>query len=104
MRGGRSRPHTSPLSLWAGTPRRAGLPRARQHPRAHPTGELTTVEERIAALVGLGQTNREVAPTVFLSVLTVESHLGRIYRRLDLRSRTELSRLVEAISRSESDS
>jgi hypothetical protein len=52
------------------------------------------VEARIAARVGLGQTNGEVAPAVFLSVLTVESHLGRIYSKLDLRSRTELSRLV----------
>ena len=39
-----------------------------------------------------------------LSVLTVESHLGRIYRKLDLRSRTELSRLAETISRSEAES
>lgn len=66
-------------------------------------GELTPVEERIAALVGVGQTNREVATTLFMSVRTVESHLGRIYRKLGLRSRTELSRRVEANSRSESD-
>jgi DNA-binding CsgD family transcriptional regulator len=57
-------------------------------------GQLTVVEERIAALVGAGQTNREVALTLFLSVRTVESHLGRIYRKLGLRSRTELSRHV----------
>jgi DNA-binding CsgD family transcriptional regulator len=59
-----------------------------------PASELTTVEERIAALVGAGQTNREVAATLFLSVRTVESHLGRIYGKLGLRSRTELSRHV----------
>jgi hypothetical protein len=51
----------------------------------------------------LAQRNR-AATTVFLSVRTVESYLGRIYRKLDPRSRTELSRAVEAISRSESDS
>ena len=55
-------------------------------------GELTPVEERIAALVSAGQTNREVAGTLFMSVRTVESHLGRIYRKLGLRSRTELAR------------
>jgi DNA-binding CsgD family transcriptional regulator len=54
--------------------------------------ELTPVEERIAALVAVGQTNREVAGTLFMSVRTVESHLGRIYRKLGLRSRTELAR------------
>jgi DNA-binding CsgD family transcriptional regulator len=55
------------------------------------TSELTSVEERIAALVGAGQTNREVAATLVMSVRTVESHLGRIYRKLGVRSRTELS-------------
>jgi DNA-binding CsgD family transcriptional regulator len=55
------------------------------------SGELTGVEARIAALVGAGQTNREVAATMFMSVRTVESHLSRIYRKLGLRSRTELS-------------
>ena len=54
-------------------------------------GDLTGVEGRIAALVGAGQTNREVAATLFMSVRTVESHLGRIYRKLGLRSRTELA-------------
>jgi DNA-binding CsgD family transcriptional regulator len=57
---------------------------------------LTVVEERIAALVGTGRTNREVAATLSISVRTVESHLGRIYRKLGLRSRTELSRYVPA--------
>ncbi len=54
-------------------------------------GELTPVEARIAALVGLGRTNREVAGALFMSVRTVEGHLGRIYRKLGLRSRTELA-------------
>jgi DNA-binding CsgD family transcriptional regulator len=58
------------------------------------TTSLTAVEERIADLVGAGQTNREVAAGLFMSVRTVESHLGRIYRKLGLRSRTELSRHV----------
>jgi DNA-binding CsgD family transcriptional regulator len=58
--------------------------------------ELTVVEERIAALVGAGQTNREVAVTLSMSVRPVESHLGRIYRKLGLRSRTELARRLPA--------
>ena len=35
-------------------------------------------------------TNREVGAALFLSHKTVEFHLGRIYRKLDLTSRTEL--------------
>jgi DNA-binding CsgD family transcriptional regulator len=62
-------------------------------------GTLTVVETRVADLVGAGQTSREVAATLFMSVRTVESHLGRIYRKLGLRSRTELSRHVQSDSR-----
>jgi DNA-binding CsgD family transcriptional regulator len=53
---------------------------------------LTPVEEQIAALVAAGKTNRETAAALFLSVRTVESHLGRIYRKLEVRSRSELAR------------
>jgi DNA-binding NarL/FixJ family response regulator len=53
--------------------------------------ELTAVEQRIADLVAAGQTNREVAAATFTSVRTVETHLGRIYRKLGIRSRTELA-------------
>lgn len=52
---------------------------------------LTPIEQRIATLVAAGQTNKEVAGELFLSVRTVESHLSRIYRKLGLRSRTELA-------------
>ncbi len=55
--------------------------------------ELTPAERRVAELVGAGRTNIEVAATLFIGVRTVESHLGRIYRKLGLRSRTELARL-----------
>ncbi len=58
------------------------------------SADLTPTETRIAALVGEGRTNSEVASALFLSVRTVESHLSRIYRKLGVRSRTELSRHV----------
>jgi len=54
---------------------------------------LTVTERRVAELVGAGRTNTEVAAALFVGVRTVESHLGRIYRKLGLRSRTELARL-----------
>lgn len=55
-------------------------------------GALTPTEQRIADLVALGQTNAEIAATLFISVRTVESNLTRTYRKLGVRSRTELSR------------
>jgi DNA-binding CsgD family transcriptional regulator len=55
-------------------------------------GELTAAERRVAELVADGKKNREIGQTLFMSVATVEAHLTRIYRKLDLRSRSELAR------------
>jgi DNA-binding NarL/FixJ family response regulator len=54
--------------------------------------ELTPTEQRIAELVAAGNTNREVAATLVVAERTVESALTQIYRKLDVRSRTELAR------------
>ncbi len=57
-------------------------------------GELTAAEQRIAALVADGRKNREVGGELFMSVATVEAHLTRIYRKLGIGSRSELTRIV----------
>ena len=65
--------------------------------RAQPggtTGTLTPAEARIAELVAAGAKNKEIAATLFMSNATVEAHLTRTYRKLGIRSRTELARLV----------
>lgn len=54
-------------------------------------GALTASEERVAALVARGATNREAAGTLGLSAKTVEWHLSHLYRKLGVRSRTELA-------------
>jgi len=56
---------------------------------------LTAAERRVAALVAEGQTNREVAASLFLGERTVASHLTHIYAKLGVRSRTELARKVQ---------
>ena len=58
--------------------------------RAPTTGALTPAEERVAALVAEGKTNREVAASPS-SDRTVEGHLSRIFGKLGVRHRTELS-------------
>lgn len=60
------------------------------------TGELTATERRVADLVAEGHRNREIAQALFVSPATVEAHLTRIYRKLGIRSRSELARLVVA--------
>jgi DNA-binding CsgD family transcriptional regulator len=60
--------------------------------RAPSRHDLTPAERRIAELVAEGKTNREVASTLFVTPKTVESALTRVYRKLGVRSRTELAR------------
>jgi DNA-binding CsgD family transcriptional regulator len=52
---------------------------------------LTATEHRIADLVASGRSNREVAAELFLSPKTVEWNLSKVYRKLGLRSRSELA-------------
>ncbi|HEU4971250.1 MAG TPA: helix-turn-helix transcriptional regulator, partial [Gaiellaceae bacterium] len=59
--------------------------------RAATPGALTPAEERVAALVCQGKTNREVAAALYLSDRTVEGHLARIFGKLGIRHRTELA-------------
>ncbi len=65
------------------------------------TGALTDDEARIAELVLDGRRNREIAASLFVSVATVEAHLTRIYRKLGVRSRSELSRRLLESRRSD---
>ncbi len=54
------------------------------------TGSLTPSEERIATLLANGLPTRAVADDLHLSISTIDWHRRNIYRKLDIRSRTEL--------------
>jgi DNA-binding CsgD family transcriptional regulator len=64
--------------------------------RDAPDDELTPSELQVALRVAEGLTNREVAGVLFLSPKTVEHHLSAIYRKLGVRSRTELARRMSS--------
>lgn len=59
-----------------------------------PVATLTPQERQVAAVVASGATNREAAAALFISPKTVEFHLGTIYRKLGVRSRTELANVL----------
>ena len=54
--------------------------------------DLTTQQLQIARLAAEGATNKEIATRLILSPRTVEHHLRNVFVRLEIRSRTELSR------------
>jgi DNA-binding CsgD family transcriptional regulator/tetratricopeptide (TPR) repeat protein len=51
---------------------------------------LTPSERRVVELAATGGTNREIAQTLFVTEKTVETHLGRSFRKLDISSRRQL--------------
>ncbi|MGI5149705.1 LuxR C-terminal-related transcriptional regulator [Plantactinospora sp. CA-294935] len=64
--------------------------------RDRPVRTLTAREREIADLVAMGLTNQEIAARLFLSRRTVESHLSRMFAKLDVRSRTGLINRLRA--------
>lgn len=59
-----------------------------------PLARLTPRQLRVACLVADGLTSQEIAAQLQLSVRTVDSHLARIFGRLQIRGRADLARLV----------
>ena len=55
---------------------------------------LSTREREVAAMVASGRTNKDIAAALFLSEKAIESHLARIYNKLDIHSRAALTAVI----------
>ena len=56
---------------------------------------LTPSELRVARLAAQRRSYRSIAAELFISVKTVETHLGRVYRKLDIAGRDQLAGVLE---------
>jgi DNA-binding CsgD family transcriptional regulator/Flp pilus assembly protein TadD len=68
-------------------------------PRRDPTesrSNLTASELRVARMAAEGLTNREIAQALFLTENTIETHLRSVFRKLEIRSRSQLARALQA--------
>ncbi|MEU5099947.1 AAA family ATPase [Streptomyces sp. NPDC020996] len=68
-----------------------GTPPAEPGAATTPDAEqLSESERRVAALAAYGYTNREISAKLFITVSTVEQHLTRVYRKLNISRRQDL--------------
>ncbi|KJS58844.1 helix-turn-helix transcriptional regulator [Streptomyces rubellomurinus] len=74
----------------AATAEAAGVVRPGR-PASGDTSVLSEAERRVAELASMGYMNREVAKSLHVTVSTVEQHLTRVYRKLNISGRNDLS-------------
>ncbi len=97
------------LSLWRFTRARRSKHSIRQEFNVHLVDEISTRpavdrqwvwdtlterEMQVARLVAQGKRNAEIARELSISIRTVETHLQHIYDKLQVRSRTQLARII----------
>ncbi|TWG05793.1 regulatory LuxR family protein [Streptomyces brevispora] len=66
---------------------RSGAP---EEYRSDPDTKLSDSERRVATLAASGYTNREISLKLHITVSTVEQHLTRVYRKLNITRRQDL--------------
>jgi DNA-binding CsgD family transcriptional regulator len=84
-----SRCGASPLVDWARTELYSAGGRPRREALSGPES-LTPSERRVAELAAEGQTNRDIAQTLYVTPKTVEVHLTSVYRKLGISTRATL--------------
>lgn len=64
------------------------------HPAAQRLATLTDREREVAAAVGAGASNAEVAATLFMSEATVKAHVSRLFSKLEVVDQVQIAIVV----------
>ena len=83
------------LAEWAAAELRATGERARAR-TPETTFDLTRQETRVADLAAAGASDSEIAEQLFISPSTVDYHLRKVFRKLQVTSRTQLAGLLRS--------
>lgn len=65
-------------------------------PATAQAGPLTRREREVAALIARGQTNRQIAATLFISERTVDTHVEHVLAKLGVSSRAQVAAWITA--------
>jgi DNA-binding CsgD family transcriptional regulator len=89
----------SPLGTTATAPEPARETPDRAAVTEDRVGSLSDAERRVAELAARGDTNREIAWRLYITVSTVEQHLTRVYRKLNVSGREDLAVRLRATAK-----
>ncbi|MDF3291297.1 helix-turn-helix transcriptional regulator [Streptomyces silvisoli] len=79
-----------PTPVRGGSSETGGEPSGNGRADTAAVASLTDAERRVASLAVYGYTNREIAAKLFITISTVEQHLTRVYRKINISHRQDL--------------
>ncbi|MFE6037801.1 AAA family ATPase [Streptomyces sp. NPDC056452] len=91
-----------PVRIAPGADEHQSSPEATAQQEDVGTGSLSEAELRVAHRAMSGHSNRQIASQLFVTVSTVEQHLTRIYRKLNIKRRTDLALAIQTTGSADS--
>jgi DNA-binding CsgD family transcriptional regulator len=91
MRNAEQLAHVCRAAILPARQRQDRQPRDQRETRTNGTTALSQAERKVAELAAHGHTNREIGRKLYITVSTVEQHLTRVYKKLNVSGRSDLA-------------